>query len=91
MEHKTKKEPDFSIAIVTDAKVEGEPSRFTYVGVGFINPKSETITILSDALPGDKLLLMKPLKNKDLDIDKVVKPEKFSAKPKNPNYPFDGY
>jgi len=41
-------------------------SRWTDIGVAFLNSKSESITIKLNALPlGDKIILTKPLPHKD--------------------------
>jgi len=58
-----KNQPDYIVNVVVG---EGEKSRWRGVGVAFVNPKSDTITVYADAWPnGDKLVLTRPKPRQD--------------------------
>lgn len=55
----TKKRPDFIVSSVVD--LEGGESRWREVGVGFWNEKTDSVTILLDAVPlSGRLVMTKP-------------------------------
>ena len=59
------RKPDFIAKTVRKDEKTGE-DRWTDIGVAFVNAKSETITILLNALPmTDRLVLAKPFEKEE--------------------------
>ena len=59
---KSGKRPDWVLKLVKD-------ERWTDLGVAFVNEKSDSISILSDALP-QKLVLMRPRERDETKTEK---------------------